>query len=239
MKGTKNNLKKITEICKGKAEVLSCEESPKNNLKGAATILKAKIKVGDTVAIVDLERGEDLVAFERLMADMSAELLVVSQINNYTDKMYTVLNLTNVDNSFTCTRKFLNSLSASPIFKVLNVTIRNEKFFYDYRGEEDDKILKYKEENDERSKLFYFEIKKINGIFVVTDVVSGRKFFECNKQFPVTKLNLPDWVDYVLLTKDKRAYSLKDNEMKNYFEHYVGIKNYYEVVTDRVKGRVF
>lgn len=219
MKGTKNNLKKITEICEGKAEILSFKDYPKSDKTDKITIVGATIKVGKETVLVEFEHKDDIDAFEKILSDMTAELIVVEKVQMHMETLFKVLNLINIDKSFLCSRRFINSIAKAGIGNIVNHKIKNGKNFYDSDEEIDEKIKRYNEENNKYNKLFFLEIRKICGYYIVTKVDYGNKICIYHETpYPITQINVPEWVDYVLVTRPKyELYSLKKNNLEYFF----------------------
>ena len=219
MKITKGNTKQITEICKGKAEILGFENYPKNDKTDKITVVGATIKIDDKTVLVEFERKDDIDAFEKIMSNMAKDLMVVEKVQMHMETLFKVLNLANIDNSFICSRRFINSIAKAGLCNIINHEIKNGKNFYSCEEETDDKIKNYNEENNRYNKLFFLEIKKVCGYYVVTKINYGNKICTYHETpYPITQVDVPEWVDYVLVTRPKyELYSLKKNNMEYFF----------------------
>lgn len=229
MKGTNKTKYKISEICKAnKIEIVSFEECAKSK-NNNTPILKVNMERDKKSFSLELYKTIDLDAFEKVVSSKKCEFIAVYKKIRATDSIYTLVDSGNINNAFVCTRKFINSMVNSNYFIVLNHHIQGDKNFYNL-GETDKRIDDYIAEVS--NNPFLPSIKRIDRYYIMNDVVYGQPMYEEEREFPLTQIKVPDWVDFIILTRGFEPYSLKKNFMKRKEGFHINTKSEFEVVCD-------
>lgn len=228
MRLTDKNVSKILNILETASNngitstLVNFSEYPRSNKTTKIQIVGLDVVINGFRVLIEFNREDDIDAFNKLITKsvLGSNLLVVKQTQQFQGYLYTVLNVqnNNIDDSFICSARFLASVIKSSLFNVVNYGIKGGKTYYscnDSSSCKDDVIRRYEKLHNRTKDLFYLDIVKINGLYIVTEVKYGDKLYELSfENYGQTEIRIPNIVNYVLLTQGYELYSLKKNNMQ-------------------------